>query len=260
MPRARDRGSSVSLHAADPSISVAPLRRDVAASGSTRAVERALALLAEVCEHDATTLAEAARRTGLAPSTALRLLRTLEHTGFLTRAADATWLPGAQAIALGATVLGRSSLVRLTEPALRRIVAVTGETAYLVIPGAAGSAVYVAMVEGNRSIRHSSWVGRTIDADDLAVGRALAGDVPAAGYVAERDLIEPDVTAIAAPVRRSGGVAGALNLLGPTYRIDETAMHEYGRIVAREADAVGRVLGAQEPPARSSTRPKSGDR
>ena len=63
------------------------------------------------------------------------------------------------------------------------------------------------------------------------------------GYVAERDRSAPDVTAIAAPIRRSGGVAGALSLLGPTYRIDDRTMREYGRIVSREADAVAAVLG-----------------
>src|SRR4051812_31616075 len=95
------------------------------AAGSTRAVERALALLAEICEHDVTTLSEAARRTHLAPSTALRLLRTLEHTGFVAHGEDGSWTPGARATALGATVLGRASLVRLAEPSLQRIVAAT---------------------------------------------------------------------------------------------------------------------------------------
>ena len=245
-------------------LSAAPSPADAvpSAAGSTRAVERALALLAEVCQHDVTTLAEAARRTRLAPSTALRLLRTLQHTGFVAHGADGSWTPGAQAIALGATVVGRASLVRLAEPALRRIVAATGETAYLIVPGHAGSAVYVGMVEGSRSVRHTSWVGRSIDVRGLAVGRALAGDVPAGGYLAERDVIEPDVTAVAAPILRPGGVAGALNLLGPTYRIDEAAMREYGRIVAREAAAVGRLLGVDHPDApQTSTHPNSsGDR
>lgn len=216
-------------------------------AGSTRAVERALALLAEVCEHDVTSLTEAARRTQLAPSTALRLLRTLEHTGFVSHDTDGSWTPGARSIALGATVVGRASLVRLAEPALQRIVAATGETAYLIVPGAAGTAVYVGMVEGTRSVRHTSWVGRSIDARGIAVGRALAGDVPPGGHLAERDLIEPDVTAVAAPIPRPGGIAGALNLLGPTYRIDEATMREYGRIVAREAAAVGRLLGVDHP-------------
>lgn len=233
------------------------------AAGSTRAVERALALLAEVCEHDVATLAEAARRTHLAPSTALRLLRTLEHTGFVARDSDGVWTPGSRSLGLGATVLGRASLVRLAEPALRRIVAATGETTYLIVRGPAGTAVYVGMVEGTRSVRHTSWVGRSIEVDGLAVGRALLGGVPPDGYVAERDLIEPDVTAVAAPIPRPGGIAGAINLLGPTYRIDEATMHAHGRIVAREAAAVGRLFGAE--PAVSSTlpipsHPTSGDR
>ena len=48
----------------------------------TRTVERALALLATVCREDAPSLTECARSTELPPSTALRLLRTLERADF----------------------------------------------------------------------------------------------------------------------------------------------------------------------------------
>ena len=57
------------------------------------------------------------------------------------------------------------------------------------------------------------------------------------------DRVEPDVTAIAAPIRRPGGIAGALNLLGPTYRIDDRTMDDYGQIVAREAEGLAAQLG-----------------
>ena len=53
--------------------------------GATRTVERALALLSEVCAGEAVTLTECARHTGLPASTALRLLRTLESVGFVSR-------------------------------------------------------------------------------------------------------------------------------------------------------------------------------
>ena len=66
----------------------------------------------------------------------------------------------------------------------------------------------------------------------------------ARGYVAERDRLEPDVTAIVAPVRRRGGVAAALSLLGPTYRIGDAAMHAYGQIVATEAGELALQLDA----------------
>jgi len=214
------------------------------AGGSTRTVERALALLGEVCLDGAITLSECARRTQLAPSTALRLLRTMEAAGFVSRRPDNTFHPGTRIVQLGALALGRQSLVTQTEPSLQRIVESTGESAYLVIRGPADTAVYLAMAEGTHAIRHTSWVGRAIDLEDLAVGRALRGDVPPDGYVAQRDRLEPDVTAIAAPIRWPGGVVGALNLLGPTYRIDEETLHRYGAIVAAEAEFVGSQLGA----------------
>ena len=216
-----------------------------APNGSTRTVERALALLGEVCLEGAMTLSECARRTRLAPSTALRLLRTMESAGFVSRSTNGTFHPGTRIVQLGALALGRQSLVALAQPSLQRIVASTGESTYLVISGPSDTAVYLAMVEGTHAIRHTSWVGRAIDLEDLAVGRALRGDVPASGYVCQRDRIEPDVTAIAAPIRWPAGVVGALNLLGPTYRIDEQAMHRFGAIVAAEAAQIGRQLGAQ---------------
>ena len=214
-----------------------------AASASTRTVGRALALLAEVSTASGPTLSECARSTGLAPSTALRLLRTLEAAGFVERSASARYHPGRRLMQLGALALGRDSLVARVRPGLQRIVERTGESAYFVVRGAADTAVYLAMVEGTHAIRHTSWVGRAIALEDLAVALALDGAVPGSGYIAQRDRIEPDVTAIAAPIRWAGGVAGALNLLGPTYRIDEATMHEYGAIVAAEAASLGRLLG-----------------
>ena len=216
---------------------------ELAATGSTRTVRRALTLLALVSTGGGLSLSECARRATLAPSTALRLLRTLESTGFVLRAGDGSFHPGRQLVQLGALALGRQALVGEVRPSLDRIVARTGETTYFVLRGVGDTAVYAAMVEGTHAVRHTSWVGRAIALEDLAVGRALDGDVPPEGYLAQRDRLEPDVTAIAAPIRWSGGVAGALNLLGPTYRIDEATLHEYGRIVAREAAAIGSLLG-----------------
>src|SRR5215472_13956577 len=162
------------------------------AGAPTRAVERALELLAEVCADAPLSLATCARRARLAPSTALRLLRTMEQAAFVHRDEAGYYHPGARLIQLGA-------------PALRRIVAATGESAYLSIEGPDDAAIYVAMVEGTHTVRHTSWVGRAMPYEGLAVGDALRGVVPEVGYVAQRDRVEPDVTAIAAPIRRPGG-------------------------------------------------------
>jgi len=214
------------------------------ASGSTRTVERALDLLAAVCAEPPISLTECARRAALPASTALRLLRTLEATAFVVRDAAGAFRPGPRILQIGATALGRESLVALAQPSLARIVEQTGESTYLVVRGAADTALYLAMAEGTHAVRHTSWVGRAIQLADLAVGAALRGDVPASGFVAQRDRIEPDVTAIAAPVRGPGGVVAAINLLGPSYRIDERTTRAYGRIVSAEAAAIGAQLSA----------------
>ena len=224
-------------------------------SGSTRTVDRALALLAEVCDEESISLSECARRAGLPPSTALRLLRTLESSGFVARDADGWFGAGPRLIQLGATAIGRQTLIRLAEPALNRIVAATGESAYLSIAGPNDTGIYVAMIEGTHAVRHTSWIGRAIPLENLAVGRALQNLVPADGYVAQRDRLEPDVTAIAAPIRRPGGVAGAISLLGPTYRIDDETMRRYGELVAHEAQDLSRQLGSSTPS--TSTQPAS---
>ncbi|MDT4939295.1 MAG: IclR family transcriptional regulator, acetate operon repressor [Pseudonocardiales bacterium] len=213
-------------------------------SASTRTVERALGLLAEVCSENSISLSECARRVDLPTSTALRLLRTLEGSGFVSRSADGNFHAGVKVIQLGAAALGRQSLVRLCEPGLQRIVTRTGESAYLAIPGPDDTAVFIAMVEGTHPVRHTSWVGRAVPLGELAVGLALRGEVAELGYSVYRDPDGPDVTGIAAPIQWTGGVAGALNLVGPTYRIDESVAQEYGEIVRSEADLVATQLGA----------------
>ena len=209
---------------------------------SIRAVERALALLGVITEAP-TALSECARRTSLPPSTALRLLRTLEGAGFAERDGDGDYRPGPRMIQLGATAIGRDEVTRLARPGLDRIVEATGESAYLSVRGTGDTALYVAQAEGTHAVRHTSWIGRAIPATGLAIGRALAGDVGADGYVAERDRVEPDVTAIVAPVRYPGGVIAALSVLGPTYRIDDETMHRYGRVVAEESRRLSERLG-----------------
>lgn len=215
-------------------------------ASSTRTVERALGLLAEVCSQGAVTLSECARRTRLPASTALRLLRTLEATGFVTRDEFGAFRAGGRLVQLGAIVLGQQSIVQYAEPALRRIVAASGESAYLSLAGPGETVLYAAMVEGTHTIRHTSWIGRTVPMDGTAVGIVLRGATPAAGYAVAQDDIESDVTAIAAPIRRPGGYAGALNLIGPTYRLDQDSIDRYGRLVSDEANNLAAKLGVTD--------------
>ncbi len=221
-------------------------------AGSTRAVERALDLLAEVCAGGSVSLTDAARQTGLAPSTALRLLRTLEASAFVGRGTDGTYRPGARLVQLGALAFGRQSLVALAEPSLRRIVAECGESTYLSIPGPGDTALYVGMVEGTFAVRHTSWVGRTVPLEGTALGMAMSGEVGPEGFATQRSAVEPDVTAIAAPIRRPGPrpgrstVAAVISVVGPAYRIDDAQLRTIGSVVSREAHTLSGKIASPD--------------
>lgn len=193
-------------------------------SASTRTVDRALDLLAAVTERSALTLSDAARQTDLAPSTALRLLRSLEGAGLVTRDDDGRYRPGAQLIRLGARAFTREPLVELSGEPMRALAEKTGESVYLAIAGPAGTAVYIAIVEGTHSVRHTNWVGRTVPLDGTAVGAVLRGEVEADSVAMIKDTVERDVTALSAPITVQGSPVGALSTLVPTYRCtDELA-------------------------------------
>ena len=90
----------------------------------------------------------------------------------------------------------------LARPALARLTAVTGESAYLSVRGAEGLAVHVAAGEGTFPVRYAAWVGHTLPLDGTAVGAALDDQVEACGYASGHPVGEPDVTQVAAPIRR----------------------------------------------------------
>jgi len=200
-------------------------------------------LLAAVCDEGPLTLADAARAVGLSASTALRLLRTLEAQEFVRRVDDGRYAAGARMVQLGARALSNDALVSLAEPALARVVAQTGESSYLAVRGAGETALYIAIVEGTHSIRHTSWVGRTIPLDGSAAGAVLAGATTADGYVVVTQGVEDDVTAIAAPVVVGGRVVASLSVVVPSYRTTETKTAEFGRILSAES----RTIGASSP-------------
>ena len=223
---------------------------------STRAVERAMDLLAQVCDQGEIGLAECARRAGLAPSTALRLLRTLETSNLVSRDERGLFRAGPRLIQLGAAALSRQSLVGAAEPALHRIVAGCGESTYLCLPGPTDTAVYAGMVEGLHSVRHTSWIGRSIPLRGSAAGAAFRGEVLPSGYVVMRSAIEPDVTAIAAPVHRPaprGGRPSAIatiSVVGPTYRIDDEQAARIGALVSAEAHLLSEQFAVPSRPGR----------
>jgi IclR family transcriptional regulator, acetate operon repressor len=229
-----------------PETGIEPSTETSSGSTSTRAVDRALALLSSVCLNEVTSLADASRRTGVPASTALRLLRTMEREHFVVRDADAGWRAGPRLLQLAVRSLAREPLARLARASLARLTVATGESAYLSVRGSDGLAVHVAAGEGTHPIRYAAWVGHTVPLDGSAVGAALDGTVGDDGYAARQPAGEPDVTQVSAPIRRPGGIIAALSIIGPAYRMDATVTPALGALVVAEAARLQAALGVPE--------------
>jgi IclR family acetate operon transcriptional repressor len=210
----------------------------------TRAVDRALGLLASFQEPPARFgLAELARRTGLAPSTALRLLRTLENAGFLVRTEDGIFVPGPTLVRLAAGTIHEQPLYALAGPSLSRLAETTGETANLAIRHGDAEALYLRQVPSPRAVRYATWAGRTVPLKGTAIGGALVGRVGKRGYAVARGSVEPDVTGVAAPILGPAGEpVAALSVIGPSYRMPQRVTADIGRVLLDETAALGSLL------------------
>lgn len=219
-------------------------RDDGGERSSVRAVERALHVLDCFSDGRAKiTLSQTARLTGLPISTVSRLLTTLETGGFLRRSGSA-YVCGTRLMQIGLNALQNLSAYEVAETHLTRLTEITGESCYLGVPGDDGYVVYVRQSLSAKSIRHSAWLGRTVPVKGTAIGAAITGNVSKFGFAATRHTLEPDVTAIAAPIHGSdGSIVAAVNLTGPTYRIEDDDIHRFGLAVVVAAHAISEEIG-----------------
>lgn len=202
------------------------------ADSSTRTVERALALLAFLCDDGPAALADCARATELSPSTALRLLRTMEASGFVSRDPDGSYRAGSRLVQLGVRTLSSESLNDYCHTEMERLAAEAGEDVYLSVRGHGESALYIGIVEGTHSVRHVNWVGRTIPLTGSAAGAVLTAPLPESGYVVVERGVEPDVTAIATALRSASRVIAVLSFVIPSYRLTPALIAQYGATIA----------------------------
>jgi DNA-binding IclR family transcriptional regulator len=216
-------------------------------------VARALALLDALRESEQDLgVNELARRIGVSPSTASRLLATLETAGIVQRDGSGPFRLGLGLVTLADRVLSRLDLRALARPLLVELMERTGETATLSVPGE-HEAITVDSVPSRSSVVSMARLGRPSVAHATAVGKVMlafgGGALPRerdlkaltdrtitdrarlarevlsvrqSGYgtvFGEREL---DVNAIAAPVfDRAGALAAILGLQGPANRLED---------------------------------------
>jgi IclR family acetate operon transcriptional repressor len=193
-----------------------------------------------------------ARRIGVSPSTASRLLHTMELSGLVQRDGQGPFRLGLRLATLGDRVLAQLDVRTLARPVLIELMQRTGETATLSLPGereaitldsVPARAGIVSMARlGRPSVAHATAVGkvmlafgggplprerdlRALTERTITDRERLAAEVAAVrarGYGTVFGEREADVNAIAAPVfDRAGALAAILGLQGPASRLHD---------------------------------------
>jgi DNA-binding IclR family transcriptional regulator len=238
------------------------------------AVERAASLLDALAAGGELGTNELARRTGLHPSSASRLLATLVDAGLVEHVPETgRYRLGLRLLDLGNAVLARLDLRDVARRHLRALVEETGETATLSAPGEP-DAITVDFVQGASSVQGVARVGRPSVAHATATGKValafgqvdLPGEplhaftdrtivdhavlareverVRARGWAQAIGEREDDLNALAAPVRGSRGeLAAVLGLQGPGSRFGPEAMELALEPLLARAAAVSDALG-----------------
>lgn len=236
--------------------------------------ERAVAVLDALADGGELGTNEISRRTGLNASTVSRQLGTLAATGLVEHVeATGRYRLGIRLVQLANAVLARLDVRAVARPHLEALVAATGETATLSVPGERDaitvdfvpSGHYVQHVTqlGRPSIAHASSAGKAMLAfwpgglpegpleaytpntitDPQALAREIAA-VRAQGWAEACEEREPGLNAIAAPIFDAAAeLVAIVALQGPSGRFDRAAMKAALPLLLERARAVSAGLG-----------------
>src|SRR5262245_8669519 len=203
-------------------------RNSSAETGGVAAVDRALMLLGAFRAGDrGLTLAELATRAHLVKSTALRLLASLTHSGFVQRSEDGLYSLGPEIARLNGTFAASFSLEAAVMPALEKLAERTRETAAFHVRRGDGR-ICLHRVNSTLPLHVHVQVGEMLPIDRGAGGRALLAFSGEKGAIYERIRREgysamqgdrvPDLSGISAPVfGAQGELVGTVTLTLPTH-------------------------------------------
>lgn len=242
-------------------------------SESVRSVSRALQLLAVFDEaHAALSLSDLLERSELPKTTVIRLVQTLEQSGFLFRRSDGRLCLGPALIRLSRAVAVTWSLPEAADQTLEALRGQTLETVNLYLLEGTWR-VCVAQKQGPQHVRYvvpigvrlplwagasgkaflahrpSDFVARVLreSGKDQAFAGSLAADleqIRARGYAVSRDERERGAASVSALILdRNQDVVAALAISGPTTRFTDDRVSEFGALLK---DAVREISVALE--------------
>lgn len=252
-------------------------------TGTVQALDRGLILLGLLAEQDEVTLTEIALDAGIAPTTAYRLLVTLQQRGMVTFDEEAqTWSIGVETFRIGSAFLRRTNYLEAARPVMRRLMELSGETSNMGIQDS-GDVVFVSQVETHKPIRaffrpgtrghmHASGIGKALlaersraDVEAIIRARGLPAFTPSTlmsaealfadlerirerGWAVDDEESTMGMRCLAAPVFNEyrEAVAG-ISISGLAARLPDTVLREIGPAVRECADDLTGLIGGVQP-------------
>jgi len=221
---------------------------------------------------------EVAEQLAVDPSTAYRLLATLEHGSLVSQEPDSKkYSVGYGVLEIANALLRRMSVVSAADPFLRQIATRRGESTHVAVLDGA-RAVFVARQSGAGILRVETTVGSSEPAYCTAVGKALLCDhseeelrriyaepmtrytpttitsiadlvvelqrVRRNGFAYDDEELHPGVRCLACPVRDyRGRVVAAFGISMPATRLTRDIIPALSHEVGMASDAISAQLG-----------------
>jgi len=227
------------------------------------------------------SLAEMAARIGLDKNQTYRSLKTLEEAGFLRMDEDGRFslTPILGVLNVASADLQRASLVNVAAPHMDKLAAETEETLNLFVL-AGDHAVCVDRRESIKRVRLASVLGLSVPLHAGAVPKAILAHLSEAeqnrilsklssyprytaktimdlkalqhdltetrerGYSISNEDYDSEAKGVGAPIfDHSGRVMSGISVGGPSFRVSDTTLAEFGKLIVLVAKAISRQLG-----------------
>ncbi|WP_346900447.1 IclR family transcriptional regulator C-terminal domain-containing protein [uncultured Roseibium sp.] len=253
--------------------------------GGVQSITRALTILEKLADHtEGLTLTELAAEASLPPSSAHRILTTLQRQRFVRfEPATMCWLVGVQAFVVGNAFARSRDAVSLAIPFMRRLMNKTGETVnFFMLDG--DEVICMAQIQSQQMVRAISRPGGGMEMHRSAAGKALMAymsedDVteivtrrgmtrytentivtPEAlrleldrirqrGFSVDNEEFSIGLRCIAAPIfDETGAAQAAVSIAGPASRITECRVEALGEMVAACGQTVTSEFGGSSHP------------
>jgi len=252
--------------------------------GAVQSLDRALNLLEQIARHEqGITLSDVATATALPPSTAHRLLKSLEAREFVRHDSErGLWFVGVRAFTVGSAFVRVRDIVAIARPVMRRLVDDVDESVNLAVLDG-DQPVYLSQIEcrqmirahalpGARAMAHCSGVGKALlaalpEAQTVAILRraglpaltaktitrvddyiqALA-DVRRNGFAVDDEEQSLGMRCVAAAIHdENGDPVAAVSLTGPSARLSSDRIAALGRRVGEAAAEITAAIGGRLP-------------